>query len=472
MDIEIIIKKTAVYSFLTAILTGLFISVILLGNSLLGSFLGYNSIWFGTLAAFLVAFLFQPLRDKVQELVDKAFFRARYDYQRILRKYSHALSQPMTDLDRFAHLAPYLLTHSMNLSGASVMVLEREEKHYLVRAGVREGESLEGLTIPEDSPLIQEIYQKKKELIKEEIQDPAIRTEMEKLKAVLIIPSISWSTYFQKPTLLCTTNLGEKLSGEPFSREDIEFLRTMANQASISIEYAFILEELRKHQEQIIKSEKMAALGTATAGIAHELKNPLTYIMTVAQTLPQGWDNPSFRESVMKMLPSEVERMKLILDGILDFSRTRELTLQPIEITEVLKKTLALLAYEIKKGRVYVKEEYRHTAKVLGDPNRLTQVFVNIINNAVQAMAEKGGDLTILSQDHEKEVRISIIDTGPGMSKEVLRKIFDPFFTTKSSGTGLGLAITKKIMEEHHGSILVNSFPGRGTSFTVCLPQA
>jgi signal transduction histidine kinase len=295
---------------------------------------------------------------------------------------------------------------------------------------------------------------------------------MEKLKAVLIIPSISWSTYFQKPTLLCTTNLGEKLSGEPFSREDIEFLRTMANQASISIEYAFILEELRKHQEQIIKSEKMAALGTATAGIAHELKNPLTYIMTVAQTLPHSWDNPSFRESVTKILPSEAERMKLILDGILDFSRTRELTLQPIEITEVLKKTLALLAYEIKKGRVYVKEEYRHTAKVLGDPNRLTQVFVNIINNAVQAMAEKGGDLTILSQDHEKEVRISIIDTGPGMSKEVLQKIFDPFFTTKSSGTGLGLAITKKIIEEHHGSILVNSFPGRGTSFTVCLPQA
>jgi hypothetical protein len=105
MDIEIIIKKTAVYSFLTALLTGLFISVILIGNSLLGSFLGYNSIWFGTLAAFLVAFFFQPLRDKVQELVDKAFFRARYDYQRILRKYSHALSQPMTDLDRFAHLA-------------------------------------------------------------------------------------------------------------------------------------------------------------------------------------------------------------------------------------------------------------------------------------------------------------------------------------------------------------------------------
>jgi len=99
MDIEIIIKKTAVYSFLTALLTGLFISIILLGNSLLGSFLGYNSIWFGTLAAFLVAFLFQPLRDKVQELVDKAFFRARYDYQRILRKYSHALSASFTLLN-------------------------------------------------------------------------------------------------------------------------------------------------------------------------------------------------------------------------------------------------------------------------------------------------------------------------------------------------------------------------------------
>ncbi|MGB9612923.1 MAG: GAF domain-containing sensor histidine kinase, partial [Candidatus Margulisiibacteriota bacterium] len=472
LDIEIVIKKTAVYSILTALLTGFFVSLILISNQLFSRYTGYSSIWASILGAFVVAFLFQPLRDKIQVIVDHIFFRARYDYQRILRKYSYALSQPMLDLDRFCYLAPYLLTKSMKLSGASVMVLDRAERCYKVRAGVGNAQNIEGIVIPESSSLIKKIITTKKELSRDEEKDQEIVKIMDELKCTLIIPSISWSEYFKKPTLLCTTNLGEKLSGESFSREDIEFLKTLANQAAISIEYAFILEELRKHQEQVIKSEKMATLGVATAGIAHELKNPLTYIMTVAQALPQSWDNPKFRETVISMLPSEVERMKLIIEGVLNFSRTRELSLQPLEISEVIKKTLALLAYEIKKGKVYLKEEYHHQAKILGDQNRLTQVFVNIINNAIQAMEEKGGELTILTQDLEKSVKINIIDTGPGMSKEILQKIFDPFFTTKESGSGLGLAITKKIIDEHQGTISVTSILGKGTNFAICLPQA
>lgn len=472
MDIEVVIKKTAVYSALTALLTGLFISIILVGNYFLGGYLGRYSIWMGIAAAFAVAMIFQPLRDKIQLIVDRIFFRARYDYQRLLGKYSYALAQPMTDLDRFSHLAPYLLTKSMKLSGASVMVLDRAEHCYKVRAGIREAEILEGTSVSEDSPLIKELLVNKKEINREEVKDPKILEEMDRLKAALIIPSISWSEYFKEPTMLRTTNLGEKLSHEPYSREDIDFLKTLANQAAISIEYAFIVEELRRNQEQIVKSEKMAALGTTTAGIAHELRNPLTYISTVAQALRIKWDDPSFRESILQMLPAEAERMRLIVEGVLDFSRTRELTIQPVEISEVIKKTLALLAYDIKKSKVYVKEDYLHTAKVFGDPNRLIQVFMNIMGNAIQAMGEKGGDLIIISQEGEGEVRISITDTGPGIPKENLQKIFDPFFSTKESGTGLGLAITKKIIDEHKGMLYVDSRPGEGTTFTVCLPRA
>ncbi len=479
LDIEIVIKRGLVYSSLTAILTGIFISVILVWEQVFITAEGYGSIWIGITVAFLISIAFQPIRDSVQELVDHYFFRARYDYQRILGKYSRALVEPMTDLDRFSHLAPYLLAKSMKLSGASVTVHDRESHRYVVRAGEKNASELEGISIPEDSPLFDELLAREKEFSLEEVEALAgeeeryrkIAAEMRALKAALVIPCISKSNYFKKPTLLSTLNLGGKLSEESFSREDISFLRTLANQATISIEYAFIFEELKRHQDQIVRSEKLAAIGTTTAGVAHELKNPLTYLSAVAQVLHRKWDDPEFKRSVGEMLPSEVQRMQLIVEGLLDYSRTRELMLKPLDIKTVTEKAIALLAYDIKKNKIYVKTDYRHQANASGDPNRLMQVFMNIMANAVQAM-EKGGDLYVMTMDSENEVRVSISDTGPGIPPDELKRIFDPFFTTKEGGTGLGLPISKKIIDEHKGSLFVQSTPGQGTTFTVCLPAA
>ena len=321
-------------------------------------------------------------------------------------------------------------------------------------------------------PLVRELLQKEKILVREEISDSKIKEELRELKAAVCIPSISRGEYFKEPVLLSVMILGEKLSGESFSAEDLDFLQILANQASITVEYAFILEEFRRHQEQIIQSEKLATLGAATAGIAHELKNPLTFISTAAQALGTKWDDPEFKQIILKSLPAEVERMRIMVEGILGYSRAKELVLQPVEITEVVKRTLALLAYDVKKNNIHIKEDYVHTGKVKGDSNRLMQVFLNIIANAVQAIGEKGGDLIILTRDGENEIKISIADTGPGIPPAVLSKIFDPFYSTKSTGTGLGLAIAKKIIDEHKGTIQPDSIPGRGTTFTICLPRA
>ena len=261
MDIEVIIRRGVIYSFLTALLTGLFVSVVLISERLFRNVTGYSSLWPGIIAAFVIALIFQPLRNNIQNLVDRIFFRTRYDYQKMLGKYSSALAQPMADLDRFSRLAPYLLTKSMKLSGASVMVLDRESHCYTVRAGEKDARDLKRASVSEDSPLINELLKRKKVLSLEEVSALAradgeekekfekIASEMKRLKAVLIIPSISESEYFKKSTMLSTINLGKKLSDEAFSREDISFLRTLANQSSISIEYAFIFEELQKNQE-------------------------------------------------------------------------------------------------------------------------------------------------------------------------------------------------------------------------------
>ncbi len=491
LDIEIVIKKTVAYSLLTAGMTGIFLSVIVVSDYLFRTIYGQGSVWVGILAAFVVALVFQPLRDVIQLGIDRFFFRTRYEYQDIINKYSHALARPMADLDRFARIAPYLLWKSIKLSGASLLVLDRVTKKYVLRAGEGTAKELIGQAIAEDSPLIQELMHRYKEIDRDELtyrlhHDKGL-TEQEKmwleriiaelnvLKAALVIPSISESEYFNKPTLLALLCLGPKMSEEPFSREDIGFLDTLGNQATISIEYAFILEELKKNQEQVIKSEKLATLGTTTAGIAHELKNPLTYLQTIAQVMESGWDNKAFKESVIKMLPAEVERMKLIIDGLSDFSKQHDLRLEPTEITAVIEKTLAVLAYDLRKNNVFVKKNYppeNDKALAIADKYRIVQVFMNIIANAAQAMGKTGGDLSITVRQDETEVKISISDTGPGIPPEQIKKVFDPFFTTKETGTGLGLSITKRIVDEHHGSLYVDSHVGEGTTFTICLPRA
>ena len=395
--------------------------------------------------------------------------RTRYKYQQTLNKYTSALIQPMTDLKRFARIAPYLLIKSMKIASASVMVLDRENHRYVVRAGEGDARELENYVLPEDSPLFSELLRRRHELRLAEAPSQ-IATQMRHLKATLILPTISESEYFKQPTLMTVLCLGPKLGGKPYTKDEIEFLNALASHATLSVEYAFIFEELRQHQAAIIQSEKLAAIGTTTAGVAHELKNPLTYLSTVAQLLPKKWDDPSFRKSVNELLPAEVQRMQLIVEGLLNYSRNKELALAQLDVKETIDKALALLAYDIRKCKVEIKLNFEHDKKAKADPNRLMQVFMNLIANAVQAMEVKGGKLLIETKNDQKEIFIFFSDNGPGIADKKVARIFDPFFTTKEGGTGLGLSICKKIIDEHSGALSVKSTEGVGTTFMVSLP--
>jgi len=433
-----------------------------------------NIITIPLLALGLILFVFLLLRFRLR--------RIRYKYQQTLNKYTHSLIQPMADLRRFSRIAPYLLIKSMKIQSAAVMVLARESHSYIVKAGEGEAREVENYSLPEDAVLFQELLTKRKELFLKEIKSLArvggqvaarykeISEQMKKLKASLIIPTISESEYFQKPTLLAILCLGPKTGGGTYSAEDIDFLNALAMRATLSIEYAFIFDELKQHQAAIIQSEKLAAIGTTTAGVAHELKNPLTYLSTVAQILPKKWDDESFRKSVNELLPAEVQRMQLIVEGLLNYSRNKELALAQLDVKETIDKAMALLAYDIRKSKVEVKINFDHDKKAKADPNRLMQVFMNLIANAVQAMEEKGGKLLIETKNDQKEIFIFFSDNGPGIADKKAAKIFDPFYTTKEGGTGLGLSICKKIIDEHNGSLSVKSLVGVGTTFLVGLP--
>jgi len=229
-------------------------------------------------------------------------------------------------------------------------------------------------------------------------------------------------------------------------------------------------QELEKAQFQLIRTEKLAALGQLAAGVAHEINNPLATITIYAHLLMKslGADDP--RREDVQLIISEASRTKEIVQGLLSFAREKKLEVGPTNVNEVLEDVLGLVVNQSIFHNIRIKKLLSPgIPTITADATQLKQVFLNIILNAAEAMGGKG-DLTITTTQDRKHVKIKIQDTGPGIPPEILDRIFTPFFTTKAKGTGLGLAISYGIVERHSGKIDVESKLDKGTSFIITLP--
>ena len=243
------------------------------------------------------------------------------------------------------------------------------------------------------------------------------------------------------------------------------------------------LDELRKTQSQLIQSEKMASLGQLVAGVAHEVNTPLGAINSnydiIAKCVNKLKESNHNDESnhIFKVLDSissvnaeAIRRINNIVKTLKNFARLDEAQLNEVDIHDGLKSSLILINHEI-KNRIKVIEEYGEIPKIRCYPDILNQVFMNILVNAYQSI-ENEGTITIKTEVQANKVKISIKDSGKGITEENINKIFDPGFTTKGVGigTGLGLPICYQIIEKHNGSITVNSRVGIGSTFIIELP--
>ena len=231
------------------------------------------------------------------------------------------------------------------------------------------------------------------------------------------------------------------------------------------------ITEFKRLLEQTIQSEKLAEVGRLSAGIAHEINNPLAVIAYGAQLLLREENVPPFQREIMERIESETDRLKTLTGGLLTFSRSKGTVKRETDLNEVLRDVLRLVRYELNRNSIGLEESYTELPMIQADPNKLKQVFINLVMNASQAM-KGGGTLTVRTDVlSSQEVEAVISDTGPGIPQEVRDQIFAPFFTTKKEGegTGLGLYICRNIMTEHEGRILVES-SDRGATFRVVLP--
>jgi two-component system NtrC family sensor kinase len=236
--------------------------------------------------------------------------------------------------------------------------------------------------------------------------------------------------------------------------------------------------QLVHRQELLVKAHKLKAVGTLTAGVAHELNNPINNIMLTASMLHEDYKELTEDErlDMVNDLVSQSERAQRIVRNLLDFARESNIESKAIRAEDIVEETLQLASNQIKLAKVKVKGELdSNLPPIYGDKQQLTQVFLNIVLNALDAMP-KGGTLSIsISTTKNREfVSVQFTDTGTGIPENMLGSIFDPFFTTKpgAKGTGLGLSVSLGIIKHHGGDIQVKSEVGKGTTFTILLPIA
>jgi len=298
---------------------------------------------------------------------------------------------------------------------------------------------------------------------------------------LLVVALSAYSAVFMRRHLLRRLDLlmraARRIGAGDFS-PIVPVRRTRDEFTDLAVAINRMTRELERREEYLLQTQKLRAVGSLTAGIAHEVNNPLANIMLTAAVLDEEFDTMPRNEQLELIadIVVQTKRARRIVSNLLDFARESEISAEPLRIDAVVGDAIRLAANQIKlSGVELVREVAEDLPRVNGDRQYLSQVFVNLILNAVEAMPD-GGRIAIASDVSVDTgcVAINITDTGPGMAPDVLGSIFDPFFTTKSGGrgTGLGLSVSLGIVQKHGGDIRVESKPGEGTTFTVILPVA
>lgn len=241
--------------------------------------------------------------------------------------------------------------------------------------------------------------------------------------------------------------------------------------ATLRLAFNRMLIELRERQKYLVQSEKLASLGTLVFGVAHELNNPLSNISTSTQILGEELDagDKALQRELIAQIEAETDRARDVVASILEFSRSKER--RGFELRKAVEQTIRFIKAEV-PAEVEISVDIPEDITLYGDRQKIQQMFLNLIKNAIDAIPANGkiGIYASYVGDHGENVGMVVRDSGAGMSAEQVASIFDPFFTSKEKGYGLGLFIVHNIVEEHGGSISVESRPGKGTAFTIVMP--
>jgi two-component system NtrC family sensor kinase len=258
-----------------------------------------------------------------------------------------------------------------------------------------------------------------------------------------------------------------------FSRDELDFIVTVAEQCACIIKRVQLMENQREHfTHMATHMEKLSSLGRMAAGIAHEINNPLGGILLFSSNMSKKVPAGDPLEKGLKIIIRETQRCKTIIQGLLEFARDEKPQKVPANINDIIKTALGIVENEFYVRRVTVEKELaQDMVKTLLDENQIVQVFVNLLLNALHAVEEHGRVTVSSTVDPlQNKITVEITDNGRGISAKNVKKIFEPFYTTRAGGTGLGLSVSYGIIKNHEGDIQVFSELGKGTRFMIEFP--
>ncbi|MDY6793442.1 MAG: ATP-binding protein [Thermodesulfobacteriota bacterium] len=509
LDMGILIKKSLLYSLITAFLTCIYALIIIIADKVFKNFDFSDSVYFPILLFLFVAFIFGPLKTKVQTVIDHIFSKGKYDYQKTIKQVSRMIASVL-DFDEIAKLLIQTVFKAMqvehcilflrDISGTGFKKYSSEEKHI-------------NFTHPisrlDKSFIIHFMKEHHQPIIKKRIagrkkgpDEQHLLSDLDKLGAEVVLPMIF------KDRLSGFVVLGEKLSGDLFSPEDLDLLETLSSQSALAIENANsyrrldelnrnleeivrertaklndALVEKEKTQDQLIRSESLAAIGQLVAGTAHELNNPLTSVSSLVQStiedLSQMADKITLDEEMiddLKFAHKELGRARDIVSSLLGLSRQTQTYTEPVNLNMVITDALRILYNEYKHYDLEISKKYdSDLPDIQGNFANLGQAALNIIKNAIQAVAGNKGTIFLATRfdKNAHQVIFTCRDTGPGIDQSIQKDIFKPFFTTKAvgKGTGLGLYICHEIVKKHGGVLSLEEADKQGTCFVMKLPS-
>jgi len=475
MDISFVFKKGTTYFLLVGLVFVPSILLILLGQILfMGAIdLPFSIFMFSLLL--LAAVFFYRLKPGTEKAVEQLLFRRSYDYRETLLKFSKTMVS-ILDSDSLSEKVLDTITRTMGVEKASLFLLVDETEGY----GLRESRNVNSLSrdsfLKKEEPLPHYLRGSGEIIVREEVtkgsNSPELKGVIEQmclLEAEVSIPLVS------KGQLIGMINLSHKFNREIYSHEDLELLSALANQMAIAVENSKLYEDLKSSKSYIRRADRLASLGTLTAGLAHEIRNPLVAIKTFTQLLPERLEDEEFRNHFLNIASGEVDRISSLIDELLEFARPSDPRLEFENVNGVLDGMVLLVSTESKKKNVKVTRSYGDDLPLVKvDREQIKQVFLNILLNAIEATPENGrisiGTRSFVKPGGESYVQVEFTDSGKGIPKECLEEIFNPFFTTKAKGSGLGLSISHQIVQDHNGYIVVESQLNKGTSFFVNLP--
>ena len=311
-------------------------------------------------------------------------------------------------------------------------------------------------------------------IVKDAVKDPRVSNEFRKALGVNEFVCVPLIAKNEPIGVIVADNV---YTAEPISDERVNTLTMFVNQASLAIENAVTyksledkIDQLTETQQRLIRSEKLAAIGSMSSYVAHEIRNPLVTIGGFAKTLSRFTFTDAKIKVNIDIIIEEVKHLEKILNNITDFAKPSKPEKIDVQLCEIMENTCLLMENYFQEKHITLQKKYETgVPEAPVDPTQIKQVFLNILMNAVESMPD-GGKLDVKIKYIDGSVKIYIVDAGKGMKQGVLQNIYDPFFTTKPSGTGVGLSVSLKIIEDHGGTIDAISEQGKGTTMLLTLP--